>query len=48
MGIYGAIIIDPLEAELFKYNQDYAITLSDWTFENPHHILANLKKMPTY
>ena len=48
MGMYGAIIIDPIEPEPFKYDRDYAIILSDWSFEHPHDILANLKKMPTY
>lgn len=48
LGMYGAIIIDPLEAELVEYDRDYVILLSDWSFENPHAILANLKKMPTY
>jgi CopA family copper-resistance protein len=48
LGHYGALIIDPLEPEPFTYNKDYVILLSDWTFENPHQILANLKKMPTY
>ncbi|BAQ64747.1 copper resistance system multicopper oxidase [Geminocystis sp. NIES-3709] len=48
LGMYGAIIIDPLEPESIKYDRDYVIILSDWSFENPHAILANLKKMPTY
>ncbi|MBF2056971.1 MAG: copper resistance system multicopper oxidase [Cyanobacterium sp. T60_A2020_053] len=48
MGMYGAIIIDPVESEPYNYTQDYVIMLSDWSFENPHAILANLKKMPTY
>ncbi|MBL1210733.1 MAG: copper resistance system multicopper oxidase [Geminocystis sp. GBBB08] len=48
LGMYGAIIIDPFEPELIDYDQDYVIILSAWSFENPHAILANLKKMPTY
>jgi CopA family copper-resistance protein len=48
LGMYGAIIIDPLEPESIEYDRDYVIILSDWSFENPHAILANLKKMPTY
>ncbi|BAQ62379.1 multicopper oxidase [Geminocystis sp. NIES-3708] len=48
LGMYGAIIIDPLEPEPYNYSRDYVIILSDWSFENPHAILANLKKMPTY
>ncbi|MBZ8178850.1 copper resistance system multicopper oxidase [Oscillatoria salina] len=47
-GHYGAIIIDPIEPEPFQYDQDYVVLLSDWTFEDPHNILSNLKKMSTY
>jgi len=47
-GHFGPIIIDPIEPEPFEYNRDYVVMLSDWTFEDPHAILANLKKMPTF
>lgn len=48
LGHFGPLIIDPIEPEPFEYERDYVIMLSDWTFENPHHILANLKKMSAY
>ncbi|NCO73992.1 MAG: copper resistance system multicopper oxidase [Cyanobacteria bacterium] len=48
LGHYGAIIIEPRDGDPFEYDRDYVILLSDWSFENPHAILANLKKMPTY
>lgn len=55
LGHYGAIVIEPREAETVKFDRvtslfdrDYVIMLSDWSFENPHAILANLKKMPVY
>ncbi len=57
LGHYGAIIIDPIEPEPFVCdsakripcgNRDYVILLSDWTFENPHQIMKNLKKMGAY
>ena len=48
MGMYGAIIIDPIQPEPFEYERDYVVLLSDWSFEHPHDILSNLKKMPTY
>ncbi|KAI9130087.1 copper resistance system multicopper oxidase [Acaryochloris sp. CCMEE 5410] len=48
MGHFGALIVDPLEPEPFDYQQDYVVTLSDWTFEDPHSVLANLKKMSAY
>ncbi len=47
-GHFGPIIIDPIEPEPFEYDQDYVVMLSDWTFENPHYVLANLKKMSAY
>ena len=47
-GHFGPLIIDPIEPEPFKYERDYVVMLSDWTFEHPHHILANLKKMSAY
>ena len=48
LGMYGAIIIDPIKSDPFEYDRDYAVILSEWSFEHPHKILANLKKMPTY
>lgn len=47
-GMYGAIIIDPLEPEPFSYNREYVILLSDWSDENPASIYAKLKKMSGY
>jgi FtsP/CotA-like multicopper oxidase with cupredoxin domain len=47
-GHFGPLIIDPIEPEPFKYERDYVVMLSDWSFEHPHHILANLKKMSAY
>jgi CopA family copper-resistance protein len=47
-GHFGALIIDPIKPDPFEYDQDYVILLSDWTFENPRNVLANLKKMPTF
>ena len=48
LGHYGAMIIDPVEPEPFSYDREYVIMLSDWTFENPHHVLAKLKKQSNY
>jgi CopA family copper-resistance protein len=47
-GHYGALIVEPVEPDPFEYDRDYVVALSDWTFENPHAILANLKKMSAY
>lgn len=48
LGQYGALIIDPAEPEPFEYDRDYVVVLSDWTFEDPHRIMARLKKRPDY
>ena len=47
-GLYGAIIIDPLEPEPFSYDREYVVMLSDWSDENPATIYAKLKKMSDY
>ncbi|WP_036488318.1 copper resistance system multicopper oxidase [Myxosarcina sp. GI1] len=48
LGHYGPIIIDPIEPEPFEYDRDYVVLLSDWTFEDPYEVLANLKKFSPY
>ncbi|MEB3827548.1 copper resistance system multicopper oxidase, partial [Phormidium sp. CCY1219] len=47
-GHFGALIIDPKEPDPFEYQKDHVVLLSDWTFEDPHQVLANLKKMGHY
>jgi len=45
LGHYGPIIIDPLEPEPYRYEREYVIVLSDWTFEDPGRVFGKLKKM---
>ena len=47
-GLYGAIIIDPLEPEPFRYDRDHVVLLSDWTDLDPTLLFARLKKMAGY
>lgn len=47
-GLYGAIVIDPLQPSTFHYDKDYPIVLSDWTNTPADHVLANLKKTGDY
>ncbi|MFZ2725296.1 MAG: copper resistance system multicopper oxidase [Methylococcaceae bacterium] len=47
-GLYGAIVIEPLNGELIKTERDYVVVLSDWTDENPLSILDKLKKQSNY
>ncbi|MBV2131613.1 copper resistance system multicopper oxidase [Pseudomonas sp. MAP12] len=48
LGVYGPLVIDPLEPEPFQYERDYVVMLSDWTDENPAKVLAKLKKQADY
>jgi CopA family copper-resistance protein len=47
-GMYAPMIIDPIEPEPFRYERDYAVILSDWSFESPEALLSNLKKQGGY
>ena len=47
-GLYGALVIDPLAPEPFRYDRDYVVLLSDWTDMAPAKLLARLKKMPSH
>lgn len=47
-GVYGPLICHPAEPDPFAYDRDYVVLLSDWTFEDPHDVLAKLKAMPDY
>ncbi|MFC1236688.1 copper resistance system multicopper oxidase [Vibrio sp. F74] len=42
-GMYGAIIIEPKEKELFEYDRDHVVVLSDWTDEEPNSVFNKLK-----
>jgi CopA family copper-resistance protein len=48
LGHYGPLIIDPIEPEPFRYDREYVVMLSDWSYENPVNVLDNLKKQSTY
>jgi FtsP/CotA-like multicopper oxidase with cupredoxin domain len=43
LGLYGPLIIDPIEPEPHQYQQDYTVILSDWSFTSPKEIFRNLK-----
>lgn len=48
-GMYGAIIIDPPQAEQpLVSSREHLLLLSDWTDEDPMRVLAKLKAMPHY
>ncbi len=47
-GVYGPLVIEPREAEPFKYDREHVVLLSDWTDENPSRVFAKLKKQSDY
>jgi CopA family copper-resistance protein len=48
VGLYGALVIHPRDAEPVAFDRDYVVLLSDWTDENPNRVLAKLKKQSDY
>ncbi|MGE6531215.1 copper resistance system multicopper oxidase [Pseudomonas sp. NPDC077382] len=48
LGVYGPLVIDPLEPEPFEYERDYVVMLTDWTDEGPPRVLDKLKKQSDY
>jgi CopA family copper-resistance protein len=47
-GVFGPYIIDPAGREPVTYDREYAVVLSDWTYEDPMRVLAKLKKQGDY
>ncbi len=48
VGVYGPLVIDPEGSEPIGYDREFVILLSDWTFEDPYRVLANLKVEDDY
>jgi len=48
LGHYGPLVIDPAGEEPQDYDREHVVVLSDWTFEDPYQVLANLKKGEHY
>ena len=48
VGVYGPLVIDPAEQDPFEYDREFVVMLSDWTFEDPDNVLANLKMADDY
>src|SRR5690606_34922029 len=47
-GMYGPLIIDPIEPEPFAYDRDYVVFLSDWTDLDPARLFNRLKQSSSY
>lgn len=48
MGLSGALVIEPRDPDPVAFDREYVILLADWTDENPHTILSNLKEESDY
>ncbi len=47
-GVYGPIVIDPAGRDPVDFDREFVVMLSDWTFEDPYAVLANLKMADDY
>ena len=47
-GLYGAIIVDPLQPPPYHYDREHVLLLSDWTDLAPDALFRRLKKAPSY
>jgi len=47
-GLYGPIIVDPVESDPFTYDREHVVVFSDWTYEDPNRVVAKLKKLGSY
>ena len=48
MGLFGAIVIDPVGAEPAPYDREHVLVLADWSFLHPHVLLKKLKQQGGY
>ena len=48
LGQLGPLLIDPAGETPFDYDRELVVVLSDWTFQDPNQIYANLKKGEEY
>ncbi len=48
LGQLGPLLIDPAGETPFDYDRELVVVLSDWTFQDPNQIFANLKKGEEY
>jgi len=47
-GMFGAIIIDPVDGDPIRADREHIVQLSDWTDENPMHVFHKLKVQSDY
>ncbi|WP_312347985.1 copper resistance system multicopper oxidase [Stenotrophomonas acidaminiphila] len=47
-GLYGALVIDPLEPPPYRVDREHVVLLSDWTDLDPAALYRRMKKMPMH
>jgi len=47
-GMYAPIIMEPAKRDPVAYDREHVVVLSDWTFRDPHRVLAVMKKQGGY
>ncbi|HVJ37357.1 MAG TPA: copper resistance system multicopper oxidase [Stenotrophomonas sp.] len=47
-GLYGALVIDPLEPPPYRHDREHVVLLSDWTDLDPAALYRRLKQMPMH
>ncbi|WP_454740831.1 copper resistance system multicopper oxidase [Cupriavidus basilensis] len=47
-GLYGPLVIEPMQPDPIKVDRDYVVMFSEWTDENPEMVFAHLKKMSDF
>lgn len=48
LGLYGQLILEPADQDPVDFEVEHSIVLSDWTYEDPHEVIRNLKTMEGY
>jgi CopA family copper-resistance protein len=47
-GLFGPLIIEPIDKDPVQYDREYVVMLSDWTNDDPDQVMSNLKMESDY
>jgi CopA family copper-resistance protein len=48
IGLTGPLVVHPATPHRIQADREYVIMLNDWTFEDPHRVMARLKSQSDY
>ncbi|MFN2646043.1 MAG: copper resistance system multicopper oxidase [Burkholderiales bacterium] len=48
LGQYGPLVMEPNRPDPVRYDREHFVVLSDWTFRDPHRVLAVMRKEGGY